>query len=88
MRRNLRVMRLEYLLLKKLRQKQKAKGFKDRVLLIKEGKLKAKDFPDFGTETGFKPPQSEFIDGITYDGTKPNAYLEKFNIGLKSDDKL
>jgi nitrate/nitrite transport system substrate-binding protein len=56
--------------------------------LIKEGKLKAKDFPDFGTETGFKPPQSEFIDGITYDGTKPNAYLEKFNIGLKSDDKL
>lgn len=56
--------------------------------LIKEGKLKAKDFPDFATETGFKPPQTEFIDGITYDGSKPNAYLEKFKIGLKTGDKL
>lgn len=56
--------------------------------LIKEGKLKAKDFPNFATETGFKPPQTEFIDGITYDGTKPNEYLQKFNIGLKSGDKL
>jgi len=54
--------------------------------LIAEGKLKASDFPNFATETGFKPPQSEFIDGITYDGTKPNAYLEQFPIGLKDQD--
>ncbi len=55
--------------------------------LIAEGKLKADEFPDFATETGFKPPQSEFIDGITFDGSKPNAYIESFKIGLKGDDK-
>ena len=56
--------------------------------LIKEGKANAKDFPNFKTETGFKPPQKEFIDNVVYDGTKPNAYLEKFKIGLKGDTKL
>ncbi|EWH11977.1 nitrate/sulfonate/bicarbonate ABC transporter substrate-binding protein [Catenovulum agarivorans DS-2] len=56
--------------------------------LIKEGKADAKDFPNFKTETGFKPPQKEFIDKVVYDGTKPNAYLEKFKIGLKGDTKL
>lgn len=55
--------------------------------LIAEGKLKADEFPDFATETGFKPPQKEFIDGLTYDGTKPNDYIESFKIGLKSDEK-
>jgi nitrate/nitrite transport system substrate-binding protein len=50
--------------------------------LIEEGKAKASDFPPDG-ETGFKPPQTEFIDGIVYDGTKPNEYLSKFSIGLK-----
>jgi nitrate/nitrite transport system substrate-binding protein len=54
--------------------------------LIEEGKLPASAFPDFATETGFKPPQSEFIDGITFDGTQPNAYLEQFPIGLKGDE--
>ena len=33
---------------------------------------------------GYKPPDSGFIDGITYDGRAPNAYLAKFPIGLKS----
>ena len=56
--------------------------------LVKEGKMSAADFPDFAAEDGFKPPQKEFIDGITYDGRSPNAYLEKFSIGLKSTDKL
>ncbi len=56
--------------------------------LIAEGKAKAADFPDFDKESGFKPPQSEFIDGVTYDGTKPNAYLESFGIGLKGDTVL
>ena len=56
--------------------------------LIAEGRLKAADFPDFATETGFKAPQTQFIDGITYDGTQPNAYLKKFSIGLKGADKL
>lgn len=56
--------------------------------LVAEGKLKASDFPDFDKETGFKMPTKEFIDGIEYDGTKPNAYIEKFSIGLKGEQKL
>lgn len=56
--------------------------------LISEGYAKASDFPDFATETGFKPAQSDFIDGVTYDGTQPNAYLSSFEIGLKDDQKL
>jgi nitrate/nitrite transport system substrate-binding protein len=55
--------------------------------LIAEGKLKASDFPDFAKESGFRAPQSEFIDGIEYDGSQPNAYLKKFAIGLKGNDK-
>jgi nitrate/nitrite transport system substrate-binding protein len=51
--------------------------------LIAEGTMKPEDFPDFANETGFRAPQTQFIDGITYDGTKPNAYLEQFPIGLK-----
>ncbi|PWQ96289.1 CmpA/NrtA family ABC transporter substrate-binding protein [Leucothrix arctica] len=56
--------------------------------LIDAGTLKAADFPDFTTETGFKKPQTEFIDNITFDGTKPNDYLKSFPIGLKGEDKL
>lgn len=56
--------------------------------LIAEGKLAVTDFPDFATESGFKPPQNAFIDGIEYDGTAPNAYLEKFVIGLKGDAQI
>ncbi len=56
--------------------------------LIAEGKMKASEFPDFATETGYRKPQTEFIDGITFDGTKPNEYLKKFPIGLKGKDKI
>ena len=56
--------------------------------LIAEGKAKAVDFPEFVTETGFKPAQTHFIDNIVYDGSQPNAYLEKFAIGLKNDSKI
>ena len=56
--------------------------------LVEEGLLAAEDFPDFSTETGYRAPQSEFIDGVTYDGTKPNAYLESFAIGLKGEQLL
>jgi nitrate/nitrite transport system substrate-binding protein len=55
--------------------------------LIKEGKMKAEEFPDLKTESGFRAPQTQFIDGITYDGHKPNDYLKKFKIGLKGKDK-
>ncbi len=56
--------------------------------LIAEGKLKASEFPDFKTETGFKPPQKDFLDGVTYDGSKPNDYLNNLKIGLKGKDKI
>ena len=56
--------------------------------LIAEGHMTAKDFPEFATEDGYRDPQTEFIDDITFDGRKPNAYLEQFAIGLKGDTKL
>ncbi|MCP5017963.1 MAG: ABC transporter substrate-binding protein [Ketobacter sp.] len=56
-------------------------------LLIAEGKMSAADFPA-ADEDGFRPPQKEFIDGVTYDGTKPNEYISKFKIGLKEADKI
>ena len=55
--------------------------------LIAEGKLKASDFPDFAKETGFKPPQKDFIDSVVYDARKPNEYINKLKIGLKNNDK-
>lgn len=55
--------------------------------LIAEGKAKASDFPD-EKESGFKAPQPDFIDGIVYDGSKPNEYLSKFPIGLKGKQKV
>lgn len=56
--------------------------------LIAEGKLKSSEFPDFENESGFRKPQTEFIDNITFDGKKPNDYLKKFSIGLKGKDKI
>ncbi|HSB97807.1 MAG TPA: CmpA/NrtA family ABC transporter substrate-binding protein [Spongiibacteraceae bacterium] len=56
--------------------------------LIAEGKMKASDFPDLDKATFFKPPQKSPLDGIEYDGTKPNAYLDKFAIGLKGGEKI
>jgi nitrate/nitrite transport system substrate-binding protein len=56
--------------------------------LIAEGKIAASAFPDFAKEDGFRAPQTHFIDGITYDGKKPNDYLNKFKIGLKGKEKI
>jgi len=53
--------------------------------LVAEGKLKATDVPK---TDGFKGTQDGFIDGIVYDGRKPNEYLEKFKIGLKKSDAV
>jgi len=35
-----------------------------------------------------REPLADTIDGITYDGRTPNAYLEQFAIGLKGDTTL
>ena len=56
--------------------------------LIAEGKMKAADFPDFAKETGFKPVTKDFIDGVAYDGSKPNAYIDSLKIGLKGKDQV
>jgi nitrate/nitrite transport system substrate-binding protein len=56
--------------------------------LIAEGKMKAEDFPNFDKESGFRPPQTQFIDNITFDGTKPNEYIDSFPIGLKEKQKI
>ncbi len=49
--------------------------------LIAEGVMSAADFPDFASETGIRPVTSDFIDGVPYDGSQPNAYLQSLEIG-------
>lgn len=50
--------------------------------------MSAEMFPDFASEDGFRAPQTHFIDNIVYDGKQPNAYLQKFSIGLKGEQVL
>ena len=54
--------------------------------LLEEGKIKAEEIP--WDSDGFREPQAEFIDGIVYDGQKPNDYLTRFPIGLKGADTV
>ena len=49
--------------------------------LVDEGVIKDSDLPD---TDGFRGPQDDFIDGIMFDGSKPNDYLESLPIGLKA----
>jgi|TARA_B110000908_G_scaffold20215_1_gene22798 nitrate/nitrite transport system substrate-binding protein len=53
--------------------------------LIADGHMSANDFPDFSSETGFKPLQTEFLDDVSYDGMKPNDYIKTLKIGLKDE---
>lgn len=48
--------------------------------LLEAGLLDPTDIPE---TDGFKPATADFIDGVSYDGKDPNAYLQKFAIGLK-----
>jgi nitrate/nitrite transport system substrate-binding protein len=48
--------------------------------LAGDGVIPAASVPE---TDGFRGEQGGFIDGMTYDGRKPNAYLAKFRIGLK-----
>ena len=54
--------------------------------LVAEKKANAADF-DF-TSDGFRAPTRDFIDGVEYDGRKPNAYIEKLTLGLKGQQKI
>ncbi len=50
--------------------------------LIAEGKATAEMF-DFDAD-GYRAPTADFIDGVSYDGTQPNAYIDSLTIGLKA----
>ncbi len=53
-------------------------------LLVDEGLASESDFP--WTSDGYREPTNDFIDGLVYDGRRPNAYLESLAIGLKGND--
>lgn len=57
-------------------------------LLALEGHVKRGDFP-FGSN-GYKKPttSSDFIDGISFDGQSPNAYIDSLTIGLKAKQTI
>lgn len=55
-------------------------------LLLDEGKIRKEDVP--WNSDGFKPPVKDFIDGMAYDGRKPNAYIDAMAIGLKGLQKV
>jgi nitrate/nitrite transport system substrate-binding protein len=55
-------------------------------LLVDEGKIAAADVP-FGSD-GFKAATADFIDGVSYDGHSPNAYIDSLGIGLKSGESV
>lgn len=55
-------------------------------LLVDEGLAGEADFP-WDTDGYREPtPAEDIIDGVTYDGKKPNDYLNTLTIGLKSDE--
>jgi nitrate/nitrite transport system substrate-binding protein len=50
--------------------------------LIADGHATPEMF-DFDAD-GYREPTADFIDGVTYDGTQPNAYIDSLTIGLKA----
>jgi nitrate/nitrite transport system substrate-binding protein len=55
-------------------------------LLVEEGFVQEADFP--WDSDGYREVTDEFIDGIAYDGRKPNEYIESLDIGLKEKSPL
>jgi len=53
--------------------------------LVEDGAIPADAVPE---TDGFREPQTEFIDGVDYDGRQPNAYLASFPIGLKQGQRV
>jgi nitrate/nitrite transport system substrate-binding protein len=47
--------------------------------LVSQGKAPADGFPE---TDGYRADQGKFIDGITYNGKAPNAYIDSLKIGL------
>ncbi|MEP4705119.1 MAG: CmpA/NrtA family ABC transporter substrate-binding protein [Hyphomicrobiales bacterium] len=57
-------------------------------LVVEDGHADKADFP--WDSDGYKEPTpaGDIIDGIPYDGKKPNAYIDSLNIGLKGAQKV
>jgi nitrate/nitrite transport system substrate-binding protein len=55
-------------------------------LLVAEKKANKQDFP--WDSDGYRPPLKDFIDGMEFDGRKPNAYIDQLAIGLKGNQKV
>lgn len=55
-------------------------------LLVEDGVVNEADFP--WDTTGYREPTNAFIDGITYDGLQPNAYIDTLTIGLHGDQTV
>ncbi|EMP54421.1 nitrate ABC transporter substrate-binding protein [Marinobacter santoriniensis NKSG1] len=51
--------------------------------LIDDGLMSPEDFPDFSQENFVRPGQGKLIDGVTFTPRQPNAYIDRFDIGLK-----
>ncbi|MPZ37915.1 MAG: nitrate ABC transporter substrate-binding protein [Rhizobiales bacterium] len=55
-------------------------------LLVAEGKARKGEFP--WDTNGYRAPTAENIDGVSYDGRAPNAYIDSLKIGLKRTDRV
>ena len=53
--------------------------------LIDDGLMAASNFPDFTGENFERPFQGKLIDGVPFTPREPNAYIDRFEIGLKAD---
>nr|WP_228151307.1 CmpA/NrtA family ABC transporter substrate-binding protein [Tamilnaduibacter salinus] len=56
--------------------------------LIADGTLPASAFPDMDKDNIVRPRQGELIDGVPFTPKSPNAYIDRFEIGLKGDTTL
>src|SRR5690554_541146 len=54
--------------------------------LIEDGLMAASDFPDFDADLFERPYQGELIDGVPFSPREPNAYIDRFSIGLKGSE--
>ncbi|MDP2121966.1 MAG: CmpA/NrtA family ABC transporter substrate-binding protein [Hoeflea sp.] len=55
-------------------------------MLVEEGHVDEADFPWESDGYRAPTPAADIIDGIVYDGRKPNDYLNTLEIGLKGDE--
>ncbi|MCT8997155.1 CmpA/NrtA family ABC transporter substrate-binding protein [Chelativorans intermedius] len=57
-------------------------------MLVEEGLVDEADFPWDSDGYRAPTPAADIIDGISYDGRKPNAYIDSLPIGLKANQTV